>query len=76
MSRASATVAVAAGVIALCLVARVDAQQRPGAAPQPPPVAASRGPNRPHRLLGVDRHAGLALADGDAAAKATTRACR
>jgi len=37
MSRARTTVAVAAGVIALCLVARVDAQPRPGAPATPPP---------------------------------------
>ena len=76
MSRARATVVVAAGVIALCLVARVDAQRAPGCRAGAAARPTSGGPDRPHRLLGVDRHAGLALADGDAAPKATTKACR
>jgi hypothetical protein len=42
MSRARTTIVVAAGVIALCLVARVDAQ-RPGAA-APPPVPRAAAP--------------------------------
>ena len=31
---------------------------------QPPPARENRGADRPHRHLGVDRHAGLALAHG------------
>ena len=76
MSRVRATVVVAAGVIALGLVARVDAQPAPGRRGGAAARPTSRGADRPHRLLGVDRHAGLALADGDARAKATTKACR
>ena len=76
MSRARTTVVVAAGVIALCLVARVDAQRpaagRRGAAARP----TSGGPDRPDRLLGVDRHAGLALADGDARQRRLPSVCR
>jgi hypothetical protein len=43
MSRARTSVVVAAGVIALGLVARVDAQ-RPGPAPAPPPVPRAAAP--------------------------------
>ena len=43
MSRARTTVVVAASVIALCLVARVDAQ-RPAAAAPPPPVPRAAAP--------------------------------
>ena len=70
MSRARThAIVVAAVLIALGLVARVDAQRRARA--RPPPrrrrAAASGRADRSHRLLGVDRHAGLALAHGDAA---------
>ncbi len=51
MSRARATLVIAAGVIALGLVARVDAQ-RPAAPAAPPPRPTSGRPDRPHRLLG------------------------
>ena len=39
-------------------------------------LAARRGAGRLHRLLGVGRHRGLALAHGDAGARATSPACR
>ncbi len=44
MSRARTTGAVAAGVLALCLVARADAQPRPGAPAAPPPVPRAAAP--------------------------------
>ena len=44
MSRVRTTVAIATSVIALCLVARVDAQQRPGPLRAPPPVPRAAAP--------------------------------
>src|SRR6185503_15702625 len=44
MSRARTTFVVAAGVIALCLVARVDAQRSGAAPPAPPPVPRAAAP--------------------------------
>ena len=76
MSRVRTTVVVAAGAIALCLVARIDAQPRAGAPGGTAARATSRGSDRSDRLLGVDRDAGLALADGDASPKAITHVCR
>jgi len=65
--------------IALATVAFpvVSGQQRLRGGPPPPPQSAQQaGADRPHRLLGVGRDGRLALADGDAAERATTRACR
>ncbi len=45
--------------------------RRPGGAPAPPRTARDAGADRLHRQLGGGRHRGLALAHGDAAARAT-----
>ena len=44
MSRVRTTVVVAAGAIALCLVARIDAQPRPSASAAPPPAPRAAAP--------------------------------
>ena len=66
MSRALSSIVVRRLAL-LALGARRRASTRSAATPQPPPPAprAARA-DRSHRLLGVDRHAGLALAHGDA----------
>ena len=39
---------------------------RAGGSPQPPATPRAAGPGRSHRLLGVGRHRGLAVSNGDA----------
>ena len=59
-------------------VPRADRTGRAQGRGAQPPVSTARAErsDRPDRLLGVGRHAGLAMADGHAARKATTRAFR
>ena len=67
MRRAPTSIAVIAGADGARCSRGASTRSAVAARRQPPPPAPTRRrADRPHRLLGVDRHAGLALAHGDA----------